>query len=334
MTQRSFRRSAFTLIELLVVMAIIATLIGLLLPAVQKVREAASRTECKNNLKNIALAAANHEANLKILPTGGCWTNDLNNPTYANANPGARRLGTTGQPLSGKNQGWSWAYQLLPFLEQDNLFNLNTATSDTEIAGTPFKIYACPSRRAAAAKGTSGFMIDYAANGSFFVPSHSNNANDQQPINQSHGMFVPAKLTGANPVNFTPTTVSLGRIRNGTSNTVLIAEKSVSFAAAAGDTTEDGDNLAGYYGYGNHSVRYSGIPSGNPNNPVTPLLPRADPRDPVVSNNVYFGSAHTSSMNVAFADGHVGQVTYSVDGNVWLKVSDRSNTLPVDTSDF
>src|SRR5437763_4287847 len=100
------KRQGFTLIELLVVIAIIAVLVGLLVPAVQKVREAANRMSCSNNLKQLGLAAHNHHDTLGYLPP---WSFDFDfNPNPAN-------------PLGPQNEGHSFQTMLLPYIEQDNL---------------------------------------------------------------------------------------------------------------------------------------------------------------------------------------------------------------------
>jgi prepilin-type N-terminal cleavage/methylation domain-containing protein/prepilin-type processing-associated H-X9-DG protein len=325
MKQPSRRRAAFTLIELLVVMAIIATLIGLLLPAVQKVREAAYRTECKNNLRQLALAFANHEQTLRYLPTGGVPT-----PTaQTNAGVLSSRFSsaTATVPATGKFQQWSWAYQILPYIEQDNLWSIGGSTQDRAnplykadwgdafVLQFPVKTLACPSRRAPTvarpASSTTAplaFLGDYAGNAGTSLPT--------SPYTTLYNGLV-VRGGGTDPV------VSLGRIRNGASNTVLVAEKAVAIPAASGGM-ETGDAEGIFLGFKFDSVRFGDM------NPV-PDDKVATPKSPT-SGTLPFGSAHPAGLNVAFADGSVRTVLYSVDAGVWYMVCNRTNTNAIDLS--
>src|SRR4051812_16977779 len=111
MKQHSSGRSAFTLIELLVVIAIIAVLISLLVPAVQKVREASNRTACANNLKQLGLAIHNYEGTYKRFPPAYTRTSGMK---------GGTAFGVSYPDDNGNGApGWAWGTLILPYLEQD-----------------------------------------------------------------------------------------------------------------------------------------------------------------------------------------------------------------------
>lgn len=139
-------RQGFTLIELLVVIAIIAVLIGLLVPAVQKVREAANRMSCTNNLKQMGIAFMSYHDAYGRFPDGGKNGSDT---------PVSNAAATT---YPGNRNEWSWTYQILPYIEQDALYKNPT---DSVVQSSVVKTYYCPSRRNAQTYGGNG-KTDYA----------------------------------------------------------------------------------------------------------------------------------------------------------------------------
>jgi prepilin-type N-terminal cleavage/methylation domain-containing protein len=300
------RRRGFTLIELLVVIAIIAILIGLLLPAVQKVREAAARMSCQNNLKQIGLALHNHESAYGYFPTAG-------------AQSGA--FGNTSIPSPGfEIQGWG--YQILPFIEQDALARLgennrsntwNAAIGKAPVE-VPVKIYNCPSRQnprlsQAMPWGSVYAMNDYAGVmvewGFEYQTTRPPNANEP---NTFRGIIV----KGGHVRTDTPAatqrygTVNAVGIPDGTSNTIAIMEKSV-MAKYARPGNWDWWELPGWA----HNADWPNMRLiGN----WLPLLPDTQDRPSWMYDSAggigrpaefSFGSAHAGVVNAVFGDGSV-----------------------------
>ena len=171
MTRRT-RKPGFTLVELLVVIAIIGILIALLLPAVQSAREAARRATCVNNLKQIGLAWELHHDTYGTYPSGGVTVDDF----YQ------RNFQDSGRPKIAPDQLWGWAYQIVPFLEEQALWN---GSVDREIRSTVISTFLCPTRGVTVLeasrnstnnacrnmKGTDRIraQIDYAGNGGVYL---------------------------------------------------------------------------------------------------------------------------------------------------------------------
>ena len=313
----------FTLVELLVVIAIIGMLVGLLLPAVQQAREAARQMQCGNNLKQYGLACLNHESTTKAFPSGG-W--DYN------------WCGTPQRGL-GPDQPGSWFFSILPFIEQDALFHLgeangvDTMPNQANVATrlqTPVAMFNCPSRRAVKVYPTSGktykesgkisqgIKNDYSAN---FGTKLINPDDSAKPHTTSLAEGTNKKKNNSwnNPndtgvISF-HSNVTMGEIRDGTSNTYLVGEKNLN--PAKYEDVETGDNETPYSGACNDCLR-----GGYFNN-------TSDHAGPVMDRPGYerfvWGSAHAGAFGMAACDGSVHRISYSIEPQTHYYLAHRSD---------
>ncbi|HLJ94006.1 MAG TPA: DUF1559 domain-containing protein [Gemmataceae bacterium] len=309
------RAAGFTLIELLVVIAIIAVLVGLLLPGVQKVREAANRLKCANNLKQMGLAALNHESTFKRLPGGG-W--------------GERWVGEPDRG-TGSSQPGGWIYQILTFMEQDNLRSWGAGLPrtqqlqiNTQRVGMPVAIMNCPTRRNGGPflnkQGLSYLNCasppqviarsDYAANIGDQLrdengPGPGSLAEGDTPQFWKQSRYTTKDITG---VIFQRSEIKIADITNGTSNTFMLGEK---YLNPASYTTQDdeGDDEAMFIGMDNCVVRCTAEP------------PLQDKRG--LQDGYRFGSAHVAGLNMLYCDGRVEFIEYNIDKTVYLRAGNR-----------
>jgi type II secretory pathway pseudopilin PulG len=311
------------MIELLVVIAVIGILVALALPAVQSAREAGRRVTCANNLKQIGIAFNLHHEQRGAFPDSGMnwWT--------------ARSKTPDGIPETSPKQNWGWAYQILPQMEQLNLWNM---AKDEDVARAALPFYFCPSRRSPVAlysvqSGMASGMrgaIDYAGNGGIgqnVLPRVATPAGAIFTSGQSGSTWPNQNGTVVPPV---PYQINIVRIKDGTSNTVLVGERNYNMAKP-NDSSNWDENNGWCDGYDWDSIRWAY--NANTGHDGTPARDRHNS-----SSGDYwdrrFGSSHPAGCQFVFADGSIHVVLYQIDLTVFQQLCHRADGQSIPTIDF
>ncbi|QDV25405.1 DUF1559 domain-containing protein [Aureliella helgolandensis] len=345
-TQRPHR--AFTLVELLVVIAIIGILVGLLLPAVQAAREAARRMQCSNNLKQIGLGFLNFESAFQQLPAGPYDSDPSLSPNYVEP------AGTYGSVVccnAASPKGWSHWFKILPFVEQQNVYNLADFNLPALHSGRPadyngedsvaralIPTYYCPSRRGATGYGSLSFgRSDYAGCAGFYQGEMHENMGD-----------IPAAPLGLDPRRDERAQENRGNVGgrkgfvvwnalgdkrrladaiDGTSNSIVASEKCLPPTRHGSD---GGDNERwNNAGWDECVLRWHFPPMADTDPRAIPYSNMTDKTGTVWRR--YFGSSHPGGLNSVFGDGSVRFASFSVDSTVWMRACVIDDGQPSET---
>ncbi|MBA3313088.1 MAG: DUF1559 domain-containing protein [Planctomycetota bacterium] len=308
-------RRGFTLIELLVVIAIIAVLIALLLPAVQQAREAARRTQCKNNLKQIGLGLHNYH------------------DTYNSLMAGSIAIPNSGGTANG--HGWTWHASLLPYLEQNGLYNAIQGPDGmgNELGGTGsgkplvvkdtiLQMFWCPTQ-----PDVSNGAQKNVVNGKGFQTSNYNgnmgtrigNGNDNcictGVATLAQMQTNPWGCMNGNGVFYVNSHTRFGDVIDGLSNTIFVSE--------VPDT--GGDAMGGFGAGCDRKAMFSGGADGNPPNEMSEYLIAAEGNDPINGGaEEAAGSWHTGGAHFALGDGSVRFLSENMNMPTYQGLSTRN----------
>ena len=320
------KATGFTLVELLVVIAIIGILVALLLPAVQAAREASRRTQCKNQVKQLALGCVVHQEALRHFPTGGWGWDWVGDPDRG----------------FGPDQPGSWMFNILPYMEQGPLHDLGSdGNPDTitpqqmegasQVIQSPLAILTCPTRRPvvpfkrqftyinANSRMDAVGRSDYAANSGPTINELEPGPSSYERA-KSHRWSSDSRQDVLMGISHQRSEVRVGQIEDGTSNTYLIGEKHV--RPMHYETGQDGgDDETWCSGFVNDNAR------------VGRFTPVGDSDNFQISNSRFrFGSAHPAGWNVAFCDGSVHFLSFDINETTHLRLSHRSDGEVADRS--